>query len=107
MWMRIGEELADDPALHRAGLVYLSDSTLVDHIVLPHGLRWQDRDFLGTSLDHAMWFQRPARADRWLLYEQRVEATGGGRGLASGRFFDRDGELVAVCAQEGLMRWRR
>lgn len=106
MWMRIAQRMGDEPAIHRAGLAYLSDSTLVDHIVLPHGLRWQDEDFIGTSLDHAMWFQRPARADEWLLFEQRVEATGDGRGLARGSFYDRAGALVAVCMQEGLMRWQ-
>lgn len=106
MWMRIPQALPDDPAAHAAALAYLSDSTLVDNVMLPLGLRWQDPDFLGTSLDHAMWFHRPARADQWLLFEQRVEATGAGRGLASGRFFSASGELVATCVQEGLMRWR-
>ena len=105
MWMRVNEALPDAPGAHRAGLAYLSDTTLVDHIPLPHGLRWQDPNFGGTSLDHAMWFHRPARADEWLLFEQTVEATGGGRGLASGRLFTRGGALVATCMQEGLMRW--
>lgn len=106
MWMRIAESLPDDPGIHVAGLAYISDATLVDHVMLPHGLRWQDEDFIGTSLDHAMWFHRPARADRWLLFEQTVQATGRGCGLVSGRLYDRDGELVASCMQEGLMRWR-
>ena len=105
MWMRINEALPDEPGVHRAGLAYLSDSTLVDHIPLPHGLRWQDANFGGTSLDHAMWFHQPARADEWLLFAQTVEATGGGRGLASGRLYTRDGALAATCLQEGLMRW--
>jgi acyl-CoA thioesterase-2 len=105
MWMRIPERLPDDPAVHRAALAYLSDSTLVDNVMLPLGMRWQDEDFEGTSLDHAMWFHRFARADDWLLFEQRVEATGDGRGLASGRFFTRAGALAATCLQEGLMRW--
>ena len=105
MWMRIPERLPDRPAIHHAGLAYLSDATLVDHVMLPHGMRWQDADFLGTSLDHAMWFHRFARADEWLLFEQTVESTGGGRGLARGYFFDRGGALIATCMQEGLMRW--
>ena len=105
MWMRISERLPDTPAIHHAGLAYLSDATLVDHVMLPHGLRWQDADFLGTSLDHAMWFHRFARADEWLLFEQIVESTGAGRGLARGYFFDRGGALIATCMQEGLMRW--
>ena len=86
MWMRLSEPLSSDPRLHRAGLVYLSDSTIVDQVMLPHGLRWQDDDFIGVSLDHAMWFHQSARADEWLLFVQNAEATGKGRGLASGRF---------------------
>ena len=106
MWMRIPERLPDTPAVHQAGLAYLSDASLVDHILLPHGMRWQDGDFLGTSLDHAMWFHRPARADDWLLFEQEPLTTGGGRGVARGQFFDRSGNLIATCVQEGLMRWK-
>lgn len=106
MWMRIREALPAGRDAQQAALAYLSDTTLVDHIPLPIGRRWQDADFLGTSLDHAMWFHRPARADEWLLFAQDVEATGGGRGLASGRFYARTGERVATCVQEGLMRWR-
>ena len=105
MWMRINETLPDSPNLHQSAIAYLSDSTLVDPILLPLGLRWQDGDFEGTSLDHAMWFHRAARADQWLLFVLDVEATGGGRGLASGRIYTRDGRLVATCLQEGLMRW--
>ncbi len=105
MWTRIGEALPANPALHQAGIAYISDSTLVDHTLLPHGLRWQDENFLGTSLDHGLWFHRPARADEWLLFEQEVVVTGNGRGLARGRFFDRNGALIATCVQEGLMRW--
>lgn len=105
MWMRIVEALPDTPSLHQAGIAYLSDTTLIDPILLPHGLRWQDADFGGTSLDHAMWFHRAARADQWLLFVLDVETTGGGRGLASGRLFTQEGALVATCLQEGLMRW--
>lgn len=104
-WMRITEPLGDDPRVHAAALAYLSDSTLVDHVVLPQGRRWQDPRLNGASLDHAMWFHRPARADEWLLFDQRAESTGGARGLASGRFFDATGRLVATCLQEGLARW--
>lgn len=105
MWMRITERLPDTPAIHHAGLAYLSDATVVDHVMLPHGRRWQDAGFAGTSLDHALWFHRFARADEWLLFEQIVESTGGGRGLARGYFYDRGGLLIATCMQEGLMRW--
>ena len=105
MWMRIPESLPDSAVVHQAGLAYLSDTTVVDHVMLPLGLRWQDAGLEGTSLDHAMWFHRPARADEWLLFAQDVEATGGGRGLAKGRLYTRQGKLAATCVQEGLMRW--
>jgi acyl-CoA thioesterase-2 len=105
LWMRINERLDDDPATHATALAYLSDSTLVDHVVLPHGQRWQDPRLVSASIDHAMWFHRPFRADEWLLFDQRVESTGRGRGLASGRFFTETGALAATCMQEGLIRW--
>jgi acyl-CoA thioesterase-2 len=105
MWVRIDEELPDDPRLHAAALAYLSDSTLVDHVALPHGRRWQDARLTGASLDHVMWFHRPGRADRWLLFDQRVESTSAARGTAIGRLLTADGTLLATCGQEGLMRW--
>lgn len=105
MWMRIDGPLGDDAALHAAALAYLSDSTLVDHVMLPHGHRWQDARVDGASLNHAMWFHRPARADQWLLFDQSVIATSGARGLVTGRFYTAAGTLVATCSQEGLMRW--
>lgn len=106
-WMRIDDpSLDDEPRTHFAGLAYLADSTLIDHIVLPHGRRYRDPDLDSASLDHAMWFYRVPRADAWHLFEQRVEVTGGGRGLAHGRIFDESGTLVASCMQEGTLRWR-
>ena len=105
MWMRISEQLGNDRQLHETALAYLADATLIDHVLLPHGFRWQDDRLNGASLDHSMWFHRQAEADDWLLYEQRVETTGGARGLGSGRFFDQAGNLIATCVQEGLIRW--
>ncbi|MEM9656030.1 MAG: acyl-CoA thioesterase II [Actinomycetota bacterium] len=104
-WTRISEPLGDDPRLHHAALLYLSDATLIDHVLLPHGHRWSDPRLTGASLDHAMWLYRQTRADDWLLFDQRVELTGGARGLAIGRFHQRSGEQVATCTQEGLIRW--
>lgn len=106
MWLRIPERLGDEWPLHFAGLAYLSDSTLIDHVVLPHGRRWQDPTLNGASLDHAMWFHRRARADEWLLFDQSVVTTVNARGLAQGRLFDQSGRLVASCVQEGMIRWR-
>ena len=105
MWIRLSEELGQDRRLHETALAYLADATLIDHVLLPHGFRWQDERLDGASLDHSMWFHREPSADEWLLYEQRVESTSGSRCLGSGRFFDQNGGLVATCVQEGLMRW--
>lgn len=105
MWMRMTDALDDRQATHDAALAYLSDSTLIDHVLLPHGRRYQEPNFDGASLDHTMWFHRHVRPDQWLLFEQNIEWTGDGRGLASGRFFDDEGRLVATCTQEGLVRW--
>jgi acyl-CoA thioesterase-2 len=105
MWMRISETLPDSQDVHDAGLAYLSDATLIDHVLLPHGHRWYEPGFAGTSLDHTLWFHHRTRADEWLLFEHRTEATSNERGLAMGRFYNQAGVLVASCAQEGLMRW--
>ena len=105
MWIRIGGQVGDTQWIHDAGLAYVSDSTLIDHITVPHGKRWQDSDFEGTSLDHAMWFHKRCKVNEWLLFDQDVEWTGIGRGLASARLYQQDGTLVATCMQEGLMRF--
>jgi len=105
MWIRISDELPDEPWRHQAALAYISDSTLIDHITLPHGMRWMDQDFFGTSLDHTMWFHRPCKATDWVLFDQKVEWTGAGRGLASAKIWSQKGELLATCGQEGLMRF--
>lgn len=105
MWMRVHGPLGDDRALNDAGLAYLADLGMNPVILLPHGYSWRDDRVTEASLDHTIWFHRPAKADDWLYYRQRAESTSGGRGLASGRFYDLDGHLVATCMQEGLMRW--
>jgi acyl-CoA thioesterase-2 len=104
MWLRLPGPLPDDPLLHAAALAYASDETLVDNTMLPHGRRWSDPDLQGASLDHAMWFCRPARADQWLLFEQTVVSTAGARGLVRGDLYTPAGELIATATQEGLIR---
>lgn len=105
MWMRVNVPVGNRTSLHHAALAYLSDSTLIDHILIPHGKRWQDTDFEGTSLDHAMWFHGECDATAWHLFEQSVVWTGDGRGLTTGYIYTESGRLVATCAQEGLMRF--
>ena len=94
----------ENPALHRAVIAYASDYTLLGTSALPHGLSWMRGELVGASLDHAIWFHRPARADEWLLYATDAPWSGGGRGFNRGRIFNRQGELVASVAQEGMMR---
>ena len=99
--------LDDDPAIHRAVIAYASDFTLLGTSALPHGLSWMRGELVGASLDHAIWFHRPARADEWLLYATDAPWSGGGRGYNRGSIFNRDGQLVASVAQEGMMRRRK
>ena len=103
-WFKAAAPLPDDPALHRAVIAYASDFTLLGTSALPHGLSWARGELKGASLDHALWFHRPARADEWLLYSTDSPWSGGGRGFNRGRIFNRQGQLVASVAQEGVVR---
>ena len=107
IWLRVEGELPDDPLLHVCLMTYASDLTLLDSVLTGHGLSWADGHTMGASLDHAMWFHRPFRADRWLLYVQESPVASGGRGLARGQVFTEDGELVVSVMQEGLIRTGR
>lgn len=105
-WIRADGALPDDPLLHTCVVVYASDMSLVDTVLLPHEIRWDQGGFMGASLDHCMWFHRPFRADAWLLYDQDSPVASGARGLARGSIFSADGLLVASVVQEGLVRYR-
>jgi acyl-CoA thioesterase II len=107
IWVRVVEEIGDDPALNAAALAYLSDMTLLDTSLFAHGLSVFDARIQAASLDHAMWFHRPLRVSDWLLYAQDSPSSSGARGLTRGSLFDRDGHLVASVAQEGLIRPKR
>jgi acyl-CoA thioesterase-2 len=104
VWLRADGRLPDDPIVHTVVLTYASDMTLLDTSLLPHGGSWADPSVFMASLDHAMWFHRPFRADDWLLYAQDSPDASGGRGLSRGLVFTRDGTLVATVIQEGLIR---
>ena len=107
VWLRVNGELPDDPLLHVCLMTYASDLTLLDSVLLRHGVSWIDGVTSGASLDHAMWFHRPFRADQWLLNVQDSPTASGGRGLARGEVYTREGELVVSVVQEGLLRPRR
>lgn len=104
VWLRADGTLPDDPILHACIVTYASDMTLLDTTVLPFGMSWETPGMQMASLDHAMWFHRPFRADDWLLYDQRPLSTGNARGLAGGALYTRDGTLVVTVVQEGLVR---
>lgn len=105
VWFRTNGKLADDPLLHICLATYVSDMTLLDSVLLAHGRGgWAVGDVVGASLDHAMWFHRPFRADEWLLYDQESPTSSGGRGLARGRIFTENGALAVSVIQEGLVR---
>ena len=106
VWFRAVDTLPDDRALHQCVLAYASDLTLLDTSNLPHGVSWWSEKFQTASLDHAMWFHRPFRADEWLLYAQDSPRAAGARGFNRGSVFTRAGELVASVTQEGLIRLR-
>jgi acyl-CoA thioesterase II len=107
VWYRAAGALPDDAAVHHALLTYASDFSFVATAMLPHGVSWWTPGMQVASLDHSMWFYRPFRMDDWLLHVMESPSAAGARGLSRGRFFTRDGRLVAVTAQEGLIRKRR
>ncbi|MGY1824350.1 acyl-CoA thioesterase [Geodermatophilus sp. SYSU D00079] len=102
VWMRVAGRLPDEPAVHAAALTFVSDLTLLGAGLVRVG-GWGDR-YAGASLDHAVWFHAPVRADEWFLYETDSPAASGGRALCFGRIWSADGTHVATVAQEGLLR---
>ncbi|MFE3443306.1 MULTISPECIES: acyl-CoA thioesterase [Nocardia] len=103
VWFRYRHPLPDDPLFHVCTLAYMSDMTLLGSSKVTH----PDEPTQDASLDHAMWFLRPFRADDWLLYDQSSPSAGFGRALTGGKIFNRAGELVASVVQEGLIRTPR
>ncbi|ACY21542.1 acyl-CoA thioesterase [Gordonia bronchialis DSM 43247] len=103
VWFRYRHRLPDDQVFHVGTLAYMSDMTLLGSSKVPH----PDANPQVASLDHAMWFMRPFRADDWLLYDQTSPSADGGRALTQGRIFDLSGRMVAAVTQEGLARTGR
>jgi acyl-CoA thioesterase-2 len=104
VWLKAIGTLPDDPNLHRAALAYASDYSILESIMRRHGIPWITPGLKVASLDHAMWWHRFGRVDEWLLYVQESPNAIGGRGLALGRIYSRDGRLLASVAQEGMIR---
>ncbi|MGL3210573.1 acyl-CoA thioesterase [Bradyrhizobium sp. BR 1433] len=106
IWIKTAAKLPGDPALHMCALTYASDFSLLDAVMARYGRTLFER-MMPLSLDHAMWFHRPFRADEWLLHVQELPSEQGGRGLTRGLIFKPDGTLVASVVQEGTLRKRR
>ncbi|CAM3930016.1 acyl-CoA thioesterase II [Vreelandella rituensis] len=104
LWFRLSGTLPDDPALHRHLLSYSSDFNLLTTSLIPHGVGYTDKNLQIASLDHALWLHADARLDDWLLYVIDSPWAGGARGLARGHIYNRQGQLIASTAQEGLIR---
>ena len=104
IWFKALSELPDDPQLQAAALAYASDYSILESILRRHGISWAHPGLASASLDHAMWFHRPARVDDWLLYVQDSPSAQNGRGLSQGKIFNREGSLIASVAQEGMIR---
>jgi acyl-CoA thioesterase-2 len=107
IWIRTTGRLPDEPAIHQCVLAYASDMMLLDAALIPHGKSVFSEDIMAASLDHALWFHRPFRADEWLLYTQDSPNLAGSLGFSRGLIFDSNGTLIASVAQEGLLRQRR
>ena len=111
MWIKTKEIMPEDPDCHTSVLAYISDMGLLGSTVTPHDISRQDiisgGKIMMASIDHAIWFHRPFRADDWFFYDCRVQSTGNGRGFANGKVYLQDGTLVASTAQEGLLRLKR
>lgn len=105
VWMKAVGALPDDPLLHTAMMVYSSDTTVLDSIITTHGLSWGYDRIFAASANHSMWFYRPVRFDDWVLYATSSPVAADSRGLGTGHFFDRSGQLVAAAAQEGVLKY--
>jgi acyl-CoA thioesterase-2 len=104
VWIKANGILPDEALIHACVVAYASDLTLLDTAMLPHAISYKGEAYQIASLDHAMWFHRPFRADDWLLYHQTSPSAHGARGIAEGHIYCADGTLAITVIQEGLIR---
>ncbi|KAA8969753.1 acyl-CoA thioesterase II [Mycobacterium sp.] len=105
VWVKADGVIPDDPVLHAATLVYSSDTTVLDSIITTHGLSWGFDRIFALTVNHTMWFHRPVNLNDWVLYATSSPVAADSRGLGSGHFFDRGGQLVATVVQEGVVKY--
>lgn len=104
VWLKTEGALPDDPVLHAAAMLYSSDTTVLDSIITTHGLSWGFDRIFAVTMNHSVWFHRPVRFDEWVLYSTTSPVAAESRGLGSGHFFDRSGQLMATVIQEGIVK---
>ena len=104
VWFKTVIPLPDDWRWHYSVATYASDMTVLDAALMRHGMRWTDRAVMGASLDHAVWFHAPFRADEWLYFEEDSPVAYGGRGMARALVWNEHGQLVMTVVQEALLR---
>jgi acyl-CoA thioesterase II len=104
VWLKAGGDIPDDPLLHTAAMVYSSDTTVLDSIITTHGLSWGFDRIFAVTANHSIWFHRQVRFDDWVLYSTSSPVAADSRGLGTGHFFDRGGQLVATVVQEGIVK---
>ena len=105
VWLKTHAPMPDDPVLHAAAMVYSSDTTVLDSIITTHGLSWGFDRIFAATINHSVWFHRPVRFDEWVLYSTSSPVAADSRGLGTGHFFDRSGQLVATVVQEGVVKY--
>ena len=104
VWLKIDDDLGENPLMHAAAIAYLSDHNPMDAIVSSHPQRLSWEQMMTASLDHNVWFHRPAKATDWLLFDMRGHGLSNARGMATGLVHHIDGTHIATIAQEGLVR---
>jgi acyl-CoA thioesterase-2 len=105
VWIKALGELPDDPVLHTATLVYASDTTVLDSVITRHGLSWGFDRIFAASTNHSVWFHRQANLADWVLYSTSSPVAADSRGLGTGHFFDRSGQIIATVVQEGVLKY--
>jgi acyl-CoA thioesterase-2 len=99
MWVRARAAVGDDRLTQACALAYISDlGSGFGQVDVP------DVSKGGPSIDHAVWFHTPVRADDWLLLELWPAKAGGARGVYLGSVRDESGALGAKLVQEMLLR---
>jgi len=105
VWLRALGAMPDDPVMHAATMLYSSDTTVLDSVITTHGLSWGFDRIFAASANHAVWFHRPVDFGDWVLYSTSSPVAADSRGLGTGHFFDRSGQVIATVVQEGVLKY--